>query len=320
MYRVPDRISGPLTPHSEKRRVVEWDIVHSPGDAVPAPLVATSFLAEEHWVARRPGEPSVLDEDLALAFCLAAGIGPERCAGLARISEFRTLAGYNDGESSGPLRTIVRGIVALHPQEHSGAFERMRAAAPLALGPAGRRPHRGAQLGARSPPPCTSKINHPPPVPSPFPYLPATPQELLRAYLEVVGVQPSDCYSAQATVAPPARARAGRLAETNLGPKQPCADGEERMRTRGCEHVVIVYRDRPEYVEGRTRWAAYQADVLQADLSKGLGLRPRVTDPDGGLLGKIDRMTEFVERLHPDHWGDWGREELPPHRYCWPPV
>ncbi len=31
VYRVPDRISGPLTPHSEKRRVVEWDIVHSPG-------------------------------------------------------------------------------------------------------------------------------------------------------------------------------------------------------------------------------------------------------------------------------------------------
>ena len=83
---------------------------------------------------------------------------------------------------------------------------------------------------------------------------------------------------------------------------------------------MIVYRDRPEYVEARTRWAAYQAEVLQADLSKGLGLRPAVINPDGGLLGKIDRATEFVERLHPDHWGDWGREELPPHRYCWPPV
>ena len=74
---------------------------------------------------------------------------------------------------------------------------------------------------------------------------------------------------------------------------------------------MIVYRDRPEYVEARTRWAAYQAEVLQADLSKGLGLRPAVIRPDGGLLGKIDRVTEFVERLHPDHWGDWGREELP---------
>ncbi len=319
VYRVPDRISGPLTSHSEKRRVVEWDIVYSPGEAPAVPLVATSFVAEAHWVARRAGEPSVLDEDLALAFCLAAGIGPERCAGLARISEFRTLAGYNDGESSGPLRTIVRGIVALHAQEHTGAFERMRASAPLALGPADGvhiEVLNWAAIGAA----VHSKINHPPPVPSPFPYLPATPQELLRAYLAVVGVQASDCYSAQATVhRAQALVQAG-LMSTNLGPKQPCADGEERMRTRGCEHVVIVYRDRPEYVEARTRWAAYQADVLQADLSKGLGLRPRVTDPDGGLLGKIDRMTEFVERLHPDHWFDWGREELPPHRYCWPPV
>jgi hypothetical protein len=30
VYRVPDRISGPLTPHSEKSRIVEWDVVHAP--------------------------------------------------------------------------------------------------------------------------------------------------------------------------------------------------------------------------------------------------------------------------------------------------
>ena len=47
VYRVPDRISAPLTPHSEKGRIVEWDIVHSDPEAdVPAPLQATSFAAE----------------------------------------------------------------------------------------------------------------------------------------------------------------------------------------------------------------------------------------------------------------------------------
>ena len=279
VYRVPDRISGPLTPHSEKRRVVEWDIVHSPADAPGVPLVATSFVAEEQWVARRAGEPSVLDEDLALAFCLEAGIGPDRCAGLARFSEFRALAGSGDGETGGDMVTIVRGIVALHPAEGSGAFERLRATAPIPL-----RPSEGVHIEVLNWRAVAAavhpKINHPPPVPSPFPYLPATPQELLRSYLDIVGLQPADCYSAQATVDRPRALVQGGFLTTNLGPKQPCADGEQRMRTRGCEHVVIVYRDRAEYAEGRARWAAYQAEALEADLSK----------------------------------------ELPPHRYCWPPV
>jgi hypothetical protein len=319
VYRVPDRISGPLTPHSEKRRVVEWDIVHSPGGGFSAPLVATSFVAEEHWVARRAGEPSVLDEDLALAFCLEAGIGPERCAGLARICEFRALAGSSDGETGGDMVTIVRGIVALHPAEGSGAFERLQAAAPLPLGPP-----EGVHIEVLNWRAVAAavhpKINHAPPVPSPFPYLPATPQELLRGYLDIVGVQPADCYSAQATVDRPRALVQGGFLTTNLGPKQPCADGEERMRTRGCEHVVIVYRDRAEYSEGRARWAAYQTEVLEADLSKGLGLRRTIAVPDTGFFSKVDRAAGFVERLHPDHWGNWGREELPPHRYCWPPV
>ena len=322
VYRVPDRISGPLTLHSEKRRVVEWDIVHSAGTAggVSAPLVATSFVAGEHWVARRVGEPSVLDEDLAVGFCLEAGIGPERCAGLARISEFRALGGSGDGESSGDLRTIVRGVVAIHPEERSGTFERMRAAVPLPLGPA-----EGVRIEvlnwAAVAAAVHTKIHHPPPVPSPFPYLPATPQELLRAYLDVVGVQPSDCYSAQATVDEPRALVQGGFMSTNLGPKQPCADGEERMRTRGCEHVVIVYRDRPEYEDGRARWAAYQDEVLQARLENGLGLRSTVQPSEtGGLLGRVERAANFVGNLHPDYWFEGVEEELPPYRYCWPPV
>ncbi len=39
-----------------------------------------------------------------------------------------------------------------------------------------------------------------PETPSPFPYLPSTPQEVLLAYLEVVGLRPSDCYGAEVTV------------------------------------------------------------------------------------------------------------------------
>ncbi|MDO8213058.1 hypothetical protein [Conexibacter sp. CPCC 206217] len=327
VYRVPDRISGPVTPYSERGRVVEWDVVHAAGAAggpSAAPLVATSFRGEDRWVARRLGEPSVLDEDLALAFCLAAGIGPERCAGLARISEFRALKGSGSDDSAGELVTLVKGIVALHPQESSGTFARMRDAAPVALAPdqladagihvevlnweaIGRAVH--------------LKVHHPPPVPSPFPYLPATPQELLRAYLEVVGLRPQDSYSAQATVDRPSPLVQGGFMSTNVGPKQPCADGKDRMRTHGCQHVVFVYRDRPEYAAGRERWAAYESEILQARLGNGLGLRPPLAAVDDDLAGlpaivrPVARVAELIDRLDA-----WGGETVPPHRYCWPAI
>lgn len=352
VYRVPDRISGPVTPYSERGRVVEWDVVHAAGAArggaggVPGgaaglaaggsgagssgaaalPLVATSFRGEDRWVARRVGEPSVLDEDLALAFCLAAGIGPEQCAGLARISEFRALRGSGGDDSAGELVTLVKGIVALHPQESSGTFARMRDAAPIALAPdqltaagvhvevlnweaIGRAVH--------------LKVHHPPPVPSPFPYLPATPQELLRAYLEVVGLRPQDSYSAQATVDRPSPLMQGGFMSTNLGPKQPCADGEDRMRTHGCQHVVVVYRDRPEYAAGRERWAAYASEILQARLGNGLGLRPPLAVLDdeeffSHLPSVVRPAARFAELI--DRFDEWGQETVPPYRYCWPAV
>jgi hypothetical protein len=323
VYRVPDRISGPLTPQSEKGRVVEWDIVHTPlpaGEAGgEAPCVTTSFVAEDRWVGRRIGEPSILDEDLALDFCAQAGIGPELCLGLARVSEFRTL---HPGPEDSNLRTIVKGVVAVHPPEHSGAYLRMRDAAPLdAPDPASHGVHMEVLNWEHVGRAVHPKIHHPPSVPSPFPYLPSTPQELLRAYLEVVGVRPADCYSAQATVDHPSELIQGGFLTTNLGPKQPCADGKERMRTHACEWVIVAYRDRPEYAQGRGRWAAYQRDVLMAHLENGMRLRPRLTPDDlsdvpSPLRGvvKAAEAIDQIERLGIDH--EW----LPPYRYCWPPV
>ena len=167
------------------------------------------------------------------------------------------------------------------------------------------------------------KVHHPPPVPSPFPYLPATPQELLRAYLEIVGLRPR---TATARRPPSTSARAiqqGGLFTTNIGAKQPCADGTPRMRTHACEHVVFVYRDRPEYVEGRARWDAYLADVLQAQLVRA-NPRPPVQDDEDlagipGLLRPVVRVASFLDRFDPDTWFD-SREEIPPQRYCWPLV
>ena len=328
VYRVPDRISGPLTPHSERGRVVEWDVVHSGIGAAPAPaapLVATSFAGEEQWVARAIGEPTVLDEDLALAFCLEAGVGPERCLGLARISEFRSVRGEGSEDSSGPLRTLVKGVVAVHQELPGDAFEQMRDRAPLALEP-GLAAAAGLHVEILNWEAIGKavhlKIHHPPPAPSPFPYLPATPQELLRAYIDVVGLRPEDCYSAQATVDGPNPLVQGGFMSTNLGPKQPCADGKDRMRTRAGEHVVFVYRDSPEYAAGRERWDAYMWEVLQARLRNGIGARRPLELLSDDLaeiptkpLRAAFRVAEMIDR-----WESWGSETVQPYRYCLPPV
>jgi hypothetical protein len=307
--------------HSEKGRVVEWDIVHTPlpaGAVREVPCVTTSFVGADRWVARRRGEPSILDEDLAIEFCARARIGPERCLGLARMSEFRTL---KMGPEDDYMRTIVKGVVAIHPEEGSGAYQHMITSAPLtSCDPAAHGVHVEALNWEEIGKVVHPKIHHPPSVPSPFPYLPSTPQELLRAYLEVVGVQSSDCYSAQATVDRPSAILQGGLMTTNLGPKQPCADGKDRMRSHACQQVVVAYRDRPEYAEGRERWAAYQRDVLQAHLERGMRLRSKVvTDEDLPELPRVLRPLERVDNAI--HWFDMlGAEKLPPYRYCWPPV
>lgn len=237
VYRVPDRISQALTPHSEKGRVVEWDVVHLPIAApVPGPPPAlTTFAAADQWVARRLGEPSVLDEDLGLAFLAEAGVGPERCLGLARYCEFREL---RSGQEEEPIRTVVRGLVALHADVGTGAFETLRDRAPLALAP---QPE-GAVCDvlnwdeiARA---VRPKIHHPPPVPSPFAYLPSTPQELLRAYLEVVGPPAAGLLQRAGHRRPAARAPAGRGLHHQprrqaAGRRRQGADAVARLRAAG---------------------------------------------------------------------------------------
>jgi hypothetical protein len=166
---------------------------------------------------------------------------------------------------------------------------------------------------------------HRPLLPSPFPYLPLTPQELLRSYLEIVGVAPHDSYAAQVTYDLPLdlmdrTSTSSHVRKTTGGDELPCADGKPRVRMHGGEHVVLVYRDGPAYAEGRRRWDAYQADVLQADLSSGIAARRPVPAREYGM-GKLERrvnkVADVASFLDPDVSN---RAGPPPPRYCWPPV
>lgn len=330
VYRVPDHIGGGMV-FRGGTRVVEWDIVHAAAAAelAPAAPAATAFFAaEDLWVHRREGEPGVLDEDLALEFLGRAGIGPEQCLGIARTLDISQRGGESEEGSSSITLSQVTGVQAFHPDgAASRAFDELRAERPLVAAPAA-----GVHAEvlnwfaiARAVHPETHRRHL---VPSPFPHLPSTPQELLRAYLEIVGVRPEDSYSVQVTEDDPRNltgvSRKGPITlGTNRGEEQPCADGELRPRLTGGGRVVVVYRDRAEYAEGRGRWTAYEREVLDAALSHGTRVREPVNGPDflergalGRLLGAAGAVYDFVEGIPNDD----PFAKIPPHRYCWPPA
>lgn len=333
VYRVPDRISPAITSHSESGRVVEWDIVHSalPDAPVDAPVGAAWFPGGLRWVARRKGEASVLDEDLGTAYLGRAGILPEATLGIARLCTFAepkdrwyALDSSSSGETgdSYPIVPIVEGVLVFHAgPDPEPVVSQLQAEAPLPLGPetlAGT--HIEVLNWTAIADAVHPRVQHPPPTPSPFPYLPSTPQELLRAYLEVVGVRSFDCTSAQVTIDRPFPL-VGRIAmgTTNVGSAQPCADGKERRRLQGARRIVIAYRDRPEYAAGRERWARYQHEVLLAHLERGNDLRPPVIPdelPDNPVLRAGAKILDLAERI--TTVGEW--EPPPPYRYCWPVV
>ena len=110
------------------------------------------------------------------------------------------------------------------------------------------------------------------------------------------------------------------MRKTTGGDELPCADGKSRVRMHGGAQVVLAYRDSPAYAEGRARWAAYERDVLEADLSHGTDPRRPVPAREYGM-GKLERrankVADAVSFFDPD---TSNRAGPPPPRYCWPPV
>ena len=163
---------------------------------------------------------------------------------------------------------------------------------------------------------------HRPHLPSRFPYLPLTPQELVRGYLGIVGVAPQDSYGVEVTYDRrldllDRTSTSSHVRKTTGGDELPCADGKPRVRMHGGAHVVFTYRDSPAYAEGRRRWAAYEQEVLQADLSRGTEPRRPVPAPEGRFSRTLNRTADLVAVFDPDVITD---PEPPPARYCWPPA
>jgi hypothetical protein len=314
-YRVPDVISpGRLAGEP----IVEWDIVHAAEAALPPsrPASVLSLGARDLLVLRAPGKPSPLDEDVAIDVLARAGVGPERVLAIARdVSIART--GGDDGH---PLR-IQATVTGVHVLTAPGT-ELGTAGAPWRLAEG---PPAGVVVEVLQWDAIAVAVHpvrqHRAPLPSPFAYLPLTPQELLTGYLEIVGVSPADAYGAQVTYDRPfdlmsrTSMRSG-VRRTGGGPDLPCADGTPRPRMAGGHHIVVAYRDRPEYAAGRQRFDAYMDAVLHAHLRGGTNLRVAVPKPQGRLTKTLERTADVVDYFT----GDMGAEDgfVPP-RYCWPP-
>lgn len=335
VYRVPDHIGTPAT--SQARRYEEWDIVHAATTTLPAaPLPGAVHLdARQQWVARASGQPSVLDEDLGIALLQAAGVAPEQVLGVAR--HLATRAGSNKSSRGLFVDMAVTGVDVLWagPADLPAALASLAAAAPVEL-PIGPPPgvHLEVMNWVAIAKAVAPRTGAPHLVPSPFPYLPSTPQELLRAHLEIVGIRPADCCTAQVTIDVAKdvsdKEKVGPLtSSTNRGQSQPCVDGKDRPRLSGAARVVVGYRDRPEYAAGRERWAAYERDVLQAQLHQRTGTRRPVEPMDMGSLapslrgalravGAVASVAGAVAGWAPNDDGPF--EAIPDARYCWPPT
>ncbi|MCB0966504.1 MAG: hypothetical protein KDB37_06675 [Ilumatobacter sp.] len=321
--RVPDRISPAKTPTSERRRVVEWEVIHEPnaGLAPGGSVERATLSAWDHWVRRSKGDPAVVDEELGVALLELAGLRADRCLGVARAVAMRSVGGGDEG--SGEMVGCVEGVHVLAAAPVAAAIDGLIEAAPVDLPVHGRDGAFVEVLGWSD----VASVVHPQPqrthvIPSPCPYLPSTPQELLVMYLEVVGVRAADCYSAEVTIDGTFElVGVGRygLGGSNSGGEEMCADGEVRRRLRGATHVVIAYDDRPEYEAGRERWRRYQDEVLQTQLELQTGARRPIL-PAGSaglenpLMRSAARAVEAFETLLM-----YGETQVPPDfRYCQP--
>lgn len=329
VYPVPDHIGNDLG--RKKSRYVEWDVVHAASQALDPAAVpgATTLPAAATWVARASGEPSVLDEDLGITLLQAAGLGPESCCGVTRLLRTFSESG-GDSESGGESYTWIQVLgtqIFGPPGLGDDARAQLAAAAPLAL-PTGAPP--GVHVDVLNWRAVAQAIHphsqKPRPVPSPFPYLPATPQELIKAYLDVVGLNPFDTYTACVTEDGVRDLLThGAHFSTTRRTQAPCADGKDRGRIYGGSRVVVAYRDRPSYAEGRDRWQAYEREVLLADLHQRTETRRPVQGLEFGSVNSVARRVlnvalSIADSLDFDSSSTTRVEKIPPHRYCWPPT
>ncbi len=238
----PRQVFGVCTPVDDQDPGV-WSVLHLANEATctagrahlagaPAPdqpLVLHVKLQPyaNRWVQRQPGEPRPLAEDVVGAFVTTMRVPPEACLGATRAWEFGRTRRTSD-EDPGPHFHLEDrlGHVVLPISAGTAVYERFEELAPVAFPPGSGGIHveridlqtvLAARDGGRTD-------------------VPRTAEELLAAHLEIVGIDPADCYGVG-------------MGDTGT--------------------LAVLTRDRPEHAAGRDRFARWAASLgfdLRAEL------------------------------------------------------
>jgi hypothetical protein len=288
VYRVPDRLGRPRS-GGEGKAAVEWEIAHRPDPRAARQTVHVSaFPRRAHVAARQPGEPSVLDEDVAGELARRANLQPEDSYGLTRLLQIRGIS-FDEGGTSWSAE--LEGVLQFTRTSLEDAQRGMAAEAPLARLDS---PFHLEILDWEAVAAYNAPFRWGPArVPAPLPHLPTDFHELLTMYVEVVGLRPEDCYGVQAT-----RSREGMLADLSLASFRKNLKAD-KSRCHAAEHLVLTYRDSDAYREGRRRWEAYQRDVLHARLDHLSGSVRQPIEPLAERPSFLSELFDFVNPLDP---------------------
>ena len=315
-YRVPDLIS-PSSFGGEGGGIVEWDVVHAAGEALPR--------------AETPAAQTLAAKDVLVAALARRAGAARRGPRAAPARRRRHRARADAGDRARRRDRQARRRLGRQQHEDRGAGERRapardpavtgrRRADGPARGPAGGRGGRRAAVGrdrrrgpSGAPAPRAAAVTVPvsaADAAGAADRLPRDRRRRARRRLQRPGHAPP-------AVRPhgPHEREAGR-ARTGGGPDLPCADGKPRKRMAGGHHIVFAYRDAPAYAEGRARFDAYAEGELKAHLRRGLEPARAVPKPPNKLMRTVDRVADVVDFFI----GEMGAEDnfVPP-RYCWPP-
>lgn len=259
---------------------VEWTVVHAGGPPLSAELAGaaaavnageavTSYVdvvqidRAESWISRPRSEVLPFDEDLAALLAVRGGVDPAWCLGVHRVLDWGVFGPPQQRsvmvEPSG-LRVLGRADAGLRD-----ARAALAAAAPLRCSPDDVEdlPVRVEVLDAalRAVSDGRPWTDDPAVGETAYPDLPRDAEELLTAYLEIVGIDPGDCYGVSTSVH-----------QQQSAPVLPTAGEPERATVASV--ATIVYRDRAAYEDGReafARWSREETGTTFVDEREAVG-------------------------------------------------
>jgi hypothetical protein len=264
-----------------------------PTERPTGPIVQCTEMARgERWIDRDRNDPILFDEEAAAIVAVQSGVDPAQCLGLHRMLDWGCF-GVDPNRMVGVMpigaRILRRPFVTALPSASasgSGApgdatASRLSAGAQewMARQAAGRAvsadaPDPAAPLGTEAvgyaygdPLPVQMDLldwttialavqpvwTTPQQAVTTHPHLPGSAEELLLQYLLILGLDPADTFGVATTVF-----------EQQSAFLMPGAATAERGSCASM--LAIVYRDRPAYAEGRSRFEQYRAEHLRVPL------------------------------------------------------